>query len=126
MRDDSTLLTLRPEIPGIVSEDSTPAEQFQNKTLRPILKYQHDLLVHLFSDMPHMNTLRAQSKTQEEFKSAFIHSLKQQHDIKNQIIGIVLGHFTSSEFQLYTEMKSEVNKRIIQMSGERIAGAIWK
>jgi hypothetical protein len=125
MRDDDALLAMRPEIPGLNSEHASQAEQFQNNTLRPILKFQHELLVQLLADLPHVKTLRAQSQTKEEFKGEIIDLLKQKSDVKNQILGLVIGHFTLTEYSNYWKMKTELNKRIIQMSGERIAGSVW-
>ena len=40
----------RPEIPGIINDNTLPLEKFQNETLRPIIKMQHNLLVMLFEE----------------------------------------------------------------------------
>ena len=46
---DNNLLQLRPLIPTITQANvTTLAEQFQNQTLRPILKMQNDLFVAIF------------------------------------------------------------------------------
>ncbi|GAK89105.1 hypothetical protein JCM19297_3629 [Nonlabens ulvanivorans] len=46
---DEYLVALRPEIPNArVSDDMSVEEQFQNRTLRPIAKLQHDLLIAVF------------------------------------------------------------------------------
>jgi len=46
---DQNLKVLRPLIPTISEKNITSdSEQFQNKTLRPILKLQHDLLLQIF------------------------------------------------------------------------------
>ncbi len=126
MRDDKALCSLRPEIPVLTTENSSPAEQFQNKTLRPILKFQHELLVLIVADLPHIASIRSQSKTLEIFKSNIIDYIKQQSEVKNQLIGLIIGHLTSTEWPIYREMKTELNKRIIQMCVERAAGAIWR
>ena len=47
MRDDQQLIQLRPAL-SLSTEQSGAIEQFQNQTLRPILKLQHDLLVQMF------------------------------------------------------------------------------
>ena len=47
MRDEQQLLQLRPDL-QLTPHPSKPDEQFQNQTLRPILKLQHPLLVKLF------------------------------------------------------------------------------
>ncbi|MBF4984411.1 hypothetical protein FNJ87_08750, partial [Nonlabens mediterrranea] len=46
---DEYLVALRPEIPNArVSDEMSIDEQFQNRTLRPIAKLQHDLLIAVF------------------------------------------------------------------------------
>ena len=49
MTRNKELLKLRPNIKTILRDLKTsPMEQFQNTTLRPILKFQHDILLALF------------------------------------------------------------------------------
>ena len=45
---DETLLELRKSATGIINEDSSAEERFQNQTLRPILKLQNELLLEVF------------------------------------------------------------------------------
>ena len=45
---DTHVLELRGETFGTISNQSSIEEIFQNKTLRPILKLQNDLLVQVF------------------------------------------------------------------------------
>jgi hypothetical protein len=45
MRDELILKSLRPEI--FVEETTSVVETFQNDVLRPILKYQHELILQL-------------------------------------------------------------------------------
>ena len=45
---DEAILELRESAIGIISEDSSAEERFQNQTLRPILKVQNELLLEVF------------------------------------------------------------------------------
>jgi len=45
MTRNETLINLRPEIKFDTSKTSLDAETFQNQTLRPILKWQHDIII---------------------------------------------------------------------------------
>ena len=53
MRKEDKLLGLREEILTEKSEQ-TPIEQFQNTTIRPILKYQHTILIVFFNANVHV------------------------------------------------------------------------
>ena len=45
---DTHVLELRGETFGIINNQSSSEETFQNKTLRPILKMQNDLFIQVF------------------------------------------------------------------------------
>ena len=45
---DQYILEMRGDTLGFVSETSSSEERFQNKTIRPILKFQNDLLIDVF------------------------------------------------------------------------------
>ena len=45
---DESLLEIRGASIGIISENSSAEEKFQNQTLRPILKFQNDLFLEVF------------------------------------------------------------------------------
>ena len=53
MRIEDKLLGLREEILTKKSEQ-TPIEQFQNTTIRPILKYQHSIIIVFFNSNVHL------------------------------------------------------------------------
>jgi len=125
MNHDTALLSLRPDLSHLLTETSSEAELFQNRTLRPILKMQHDVLLKLTQHFPHFNSLLHHEKTKEDYKAAVIEFLKNQMALKNQIIGLIIGHFTSDEWSAYSLDKNEFNKRMINMAGERVAVACW-
>ena len=124
IRNESTLLSLRPTLSLPDNDNTSTIEKFQNATLRPILKMQNDLLVTLVNDAPHFNQIAHHVSTADEYKSEVITFLKQQTTIKNQIIGLVIAHFTMEEYAMYAPHRNELNKRIVQMAGERVA--LWK
>jgi len=95
------------------------AEYFQNKVLRPIIKLQSDLiLAHLNAKLQglkiQINELN-EKKKKEILKSIFSKDLAH----KREVIGIIIGQFELEEFQTYSEMSKEINKRIIQISLNR-------
>lgn len=122
-RNESLLRSIRPKLELPVNDQMTDIEKFQNETLRPVLKFQNDLLVALVNDAPHFNQIKHHVSTMEEYKSEVISFLKQQSALKNQIIGLVVGYFSLSEYAFYSTQKNELNRRIVQMAGERVA--VW-
>ena len=122
---DLELIRLRPEIPSArVSENMSPDEQFQNKTLRPIAKLQNDLFVEVFRNyiQKHKNAFHNFSI---EKKFQFIENAIQR-DIKfrNSLKGIMIGQFTVEEYLIYIENSSALNKRMMNIVKERILSNI--
>ena len=118
---DLNLLRLRPEIPSArVSENMCSDEQFQNKTLRPIVKLQNDLFVEVFKNyiQKHKNAFYA---FPVEKKMAFIENAIQR-DIKfrNSLKGIMIGQFSINEYRIYVENSSALNKRMMNIVKERM------
>jgi hypothetical protein len=61
----------------------------------------------------------------EPKKIAFISSAFQRdNSFKSELKGIIIGQFTVAEFNLYTQHKSDFNKRIITMIQQRIISVI--
>lgn len=116
----------RPIISDIVNKDTLDVEKFQNATLRPIIKMQHDFIVGLFQgyllkrkiDLNAINI----SKRRARVKSIFVKDL----NFKYLILGVIIGHFSIEEFQIYQVNASEFNKRIIQICVQRIQDTFVK
>ncbi len=121
MRHENMLVGMRPDLTHSYNKEAGPVETFQNGCLRPILKMQHDLLIAIANELDHLKLLASRSSNVEDLKKKTIAFLKHQHQLKHLIIGTVVGHFTISEWHNYSKNSNEYNKRIINMSGERIA-----
>lgn len=114
------LIKIRPVIPmAKLKEGISNAEKFQNQTLRPIIKFQHHLLIAVFDSYLEMRKLKgkvAHEKLIEIIDKAFT----SDNQFKSKIFGIVIGHFTKAEFEVYSSFSSEINKRISQIIRERL------
>jgi len=99
-------------------------ELFQNKVLRPILKMQHDLILKTFHN--HINKLSIDWNQLKHIKKVkcVIDQLSKNLQLKNLIIGIIVGHLNEQESNQYFNSNKEYNKRIIQMSIQRIQSTI--
>lgn len=118
---DQNLQTLRPLIPTISEENITSeAEHFQNKTLRPILKLQHALLIQLFEQYV-IQRKNVFPQLPPEKKMSYIEdNIRKDLKFRNLLIGTIIGHFTLQELRLYTHHEAELRKRLINMLIERI------
>ena len=121
MERGRNLIQLRPEISSAeVNKTMSEVEQFQNSTLRPILKFQNELLIAHFSQFAR-NIKKDWGSISNEKKEIFIeNSLMKNQGLRNMLIGFTLGLITLEEHKIYLNNKSEINRRIIQMAKERI------
>ena len=121
---DLNITYWRGESIGAINEQSSNDEKFQNQTLRPILKLQNDLFIAVFNN--HVN------KHKNDFYSLSVEKKLQfienaiQKDIKfrNSLKGIVIGLFTLSEYQVYIQNSSALNKRMMNMLIERLKSQV--
>ena len=117
---DLYIIENRGEAMGVVSEQSSKEEKFQNLTIRPILKLQNDLFIDVFKNYvsKHKNDFYSYSV---EKKLLFIENAIQK-DIKfrNSLKGMVIGLFTIDEYAEYIQNSSNLNKRMMNMLIERL------
>lgn len=121
---DSFIAGLRGDAIGTVDERSSSEESFQNRTIRPILKLQNDLLVAVFRNYI--------SKYKNEFYGYSVEKKLQyiensiQKDIKfrNSLKGMVIGLFTLAEYEDYIRNSSNLNKRMMNMLIERLKSQV--
>ena len=114
------LLEFRGEILGVVNQQSSSDEKFQNETLRPILRLQNDLFIDVFKNyiVKHKNDFHTYSI---EKKLIFIeNAILKDIKFRNSLKGIVIGLFTIDEYERYIENSSSLNKRMMNMLIERL------
>lgn len=121
MNRESNIVALRPHIESIdISGISNPAELFQNTVLRPILKFQNDLLVQLVIGYVRKRDIDIQ-KLDVNSKGAYVTNLLQKDiALRNIIIGVVLGLMTTEEIEKYYQIEAELRNRTIKMVMQRL------
>ena len=119
MRDDSELVGLRPEV---FTEQTTvnEVETFQNLVLRPILKYQNDIILQLTRNDIFFQKQISKSNTIQEKRTAIKQFFLNQSNFKYFFIGQICGLMTNTEFETYLKNKKELDKRLVGMLTERI------
>jgi len=119
---DNLLLNSRPVIKcvKISNTEDFIIEDFQNKVLRPILKFQNDLFINLF--IKYSNNNKQVFKTLKlEVKGKVIDdNFKRNSSLKQLLLGSVIAFFTSDEFITYDNYTYEINKRIFSMLKVRL------
>jgi len=123
MQRDEEILALRPVI-NIAGTAVSAAEIFQNQTLRPILKFQNELLLAAFR---HYAIKRKGQffKLPEAKKLAYIeHSVRTDLKFKNRLVGMITGFFTLEEWNAFLELESEFIRRITEMIIQRLQSQV--
>jgi hypothetical protein len=122
MTRNENMLKLRPEIVLDNTKTSLSEESFQNFTLRPILKFQNDVILALVKK--HLAKFIIDKSKEESTK--LIESRLAEQVIKQQLIGLTIGLFTLEEFDYYLQNKSSINKRINQLIVQRVCSQLLK
>ena len=122
---DSSLKSIRLDcISNTIKTDMSSVEHFQNSVLRPIIKFQNDLLIAAF--------LNFSSKYKNVFfelstdkKITYIeNALAKDSKFINSLKDAVVGLFTVEEYNLYTANASALNKRMLGIIKERLISHI--
>jgi hypothetical protein len=119
MREDIQLKELRPEI-FTEQTASNEIESFQNQVLRPILKYQHELIIDLTRNDVIFQKQISKSGTIQQKRIIVKQFFLTQANYKYFYIGQICGLMTASEFSLYLNFKKELDKRLVSMLADRI------
>ncbi|WP_378187476.1 glyoxalase [Aquimarina sp. W85] len=119
------LIALRPEILNakVTSKMSTD-EQFQNRTIRPVVKLQNDLLIEVFRNYISKRKNTFYDLTVDERMLFVENAIQKDIKFRNNLKGIIIGQFTVEEYLDYTKNSSSLNKRIMNIIKERIQSNI--
>ncbi len=121
---DENLIAIRPAIPRIeTGKEYTDIERFQNQTLRPILKMQHDLLFAFFDSYCVKRKTKFREMTTEKQEEQIQHWLSKDISFRQMILGLVIGQFILEEYRTYLDLEPEASRRIRTMAGQRIMNA---
>lgn len=115
----------RPIISSInETASSSIEERFQNKTLRPIVKMQHDLLIAFFQHYLSNKKVTLQNLSDQQKIDIVSRSFKQDIPFRNELKGLIIGHFTIEEYQEYLTAQRELNKRIFRIVEQRLCSSL--
>lgn len=116
---------IRPVIPSARVHDAmSEDEQFQNGTLRPIVKLQNPLLIEVFRNYisKHKNVFYDLSL---EKRLAYIeNAIHKDMKFRNSVKGMIIGQFTVDEYLTYIKNSSALNKRMMNIVKERLLSQV--
>ncbi len=119
------LLHIRPQIGSAKVNDSMSSDEyFQNKTIRPVLKLQNDLLLAAFQNYINKHKKRYYDLSLENKLMYIENAIQKDIKFRNSLKGMVIGQFTVEEYNDYIKNSSALNKRMMNMVVERLKGQI--
>ncbi len=117
--------TLRPQIAAIETEQiQTPIEQFHHEVLRPILKFQNEIILAIFLSEINRFKIDLGKYSPKGKKEKIQSTLQKNQKLRTLLIGIVIALFELEELNFYHQQQSEINKRISSMMEERIVSQL--
>ncbi len=115
------IIDLRPSIPTIIEEKTcSSAEQFQNRSLRPILKFQNELLLDIFRHYIEKRKGIFHQLTLPKKKQYIEDSIRKDQKFKQLLLGTSIGQFTVDEWKIYREEEKEMSRRLTNLLIQRL------
>ncbi|MXN92462.1 glyoxalase [Flavobacterium sp. Sd200] len=117
---DSGILSLREESIGAIHPQSSKEEIFQNKTLRPVIKLQSNLLAEAFVNYANKQKNYFYTLSVEKKLLYIENAIHKDIKFRNALKGMIIGMFTVDEFKEYTLNSSNLNKRMMNLVIDRL------
>ena len=115
------LVTLRPIINTISTDQlNSPEEHFQSETLRPVLKFQNELLLALFEQYLRKHKTRFLTTSHQDKQDYIKQTIQKDQAFKNQLLGCIIGQFTLEEYKTFVAGEKEMRKRIVDLLIKRL------
>lgn len=116
---------VRPDIPSLrITDDMSLEEQFQNATLRPIIKMLHTLLISHFKQYILSRKCSFAELSAPKRVEFVEHAFQKDIQFRSELKGFIIGHFIQEEYNHYAKIKNDTHKRMINMMKERILNSL--
>ena len=118
---DSSLKSLRPDvITGTVKSEMSTEEYFQNSVLRPIIKFQNDMIIAVFLNFSNKYKNVFFDLSAEKKITYIENAIAKDSRFRNSLKDMVVGLFTVDEYNQYIPNASALNKRMTGIIKERL------
>ena len=114
----------RPILKNLIKEGTSELEYFQNITIRPIIKMQHDLLILSLSNYLKKRKIIIEGLSENQIKDKINAIINKDIPYRNICLVFIIGHFSSKEYTYYINHSSEINKRIIKIIQKRFLDSL--
>ena len=114
----------RPILKNLIKEGTSELEYFQNITIRPIIKMQHDLLILSLSNYLKKRKIIIEGLSENQIKDKINAIINKDISYRNICLGFIIGHFSSKEYIYYLSCSSEIHKRIIKIIQKRFLDSL--
>ncbi len=106
-----------PERPAVATEPTavSPAEQFQNQTLRPILKLLDNSLNTVWQHHWPKRKTRFDRFTKAEKLAHLERAVREDTRLRLTLVGMVLGQFTPDEWSVFWTDEAEITRRLLNL-----------
>ena len=119
--------SLRPNIPTIVTDDlKTDLEKFHHQVLRPVLKFQNELILEAFGAEMQRFKIDFSTLAADEKRTKIESTFQKNQKFQMFLLGMTTGLFTEEEFRFYLENQRGLKKRILEMLEERVRSQMVK
>lgn len=118
MPTDNARMALRPNLD--LAPATAPDERFQNDTLRPIMKMQHDLLLAVFQMFLAKRKVKLEQLPAKQRFAKIKELLTRDNRLRGLLFGVAIGQFTQAEMVYYLDNDGNVNRRITNLIVERM------
>ena len=108
------LTRVRPVL-DLDTTESRPVEQFQNETLRPILKLLNPTILCLVAERLSRYGVGFADMDRTDQRDRLRNLIKEDGRLKRTLLGMVVGHLTEDELETYLAHKDEVRRRTVPM-----------
>ncbi|MFD2787020.1 hypothetical protein [Hymenobacter rubripertinctus] len=122
-RPDDSLHALRPTIASaalLPAEAPATVADFLHAVLRPILKLQNPMLLAVVADFVHDHHVPLVRVAPLDQQRLLGELLARNTKLRYTVVGLVTGLFTTAEFTFYRQHRSELNRRLLELSTRRV------
>ena len=117
---------VRPQLSDLVNTGTLEIEKFQNDTIRPIIKMQHNFLIISFKNYIKKSKTDFYNIKTEKQKEKINSILTKDIIFKNMILGGIIGQLSDEELIFYLKDSSELKKRTLQIIKQRLQDSFSK
>jgi hypothetical protein len=121
---DQLVKEIRGESLGNTSIETSSEEMFQNEVIRPILKLQNDLFIASFLNFISKYKRDFYSKSVEKKMEIIENSIQKDIKFRNALKGMIIGLFTTTEYAIYIQNSSSLNKRMMNLLIDRLKSQV--